>query len=70
VKDSIDAYIWVEGLDELHRELVSRGADMVLAPITREYGLRELEVRDADGYIVCFGEFITREKGDSRADCV
>jgi len=58
VNDAVDAYVWVEGLDELHRELMAKGAEIGLAPVTREYGLREFEVRDADGYVVCFGEFV------------
>ncbi len=58
LSDAIDAYIWIEGLDELHRELTRRGTDIALAPVTRVYGLREFEVRDADGYIVCFGEAV------------
>ena len=51
-----DAYIHVTGLEDLFAELQGRGA-----PITRPiedtvYGMREFEVTDPDGNVLCFGE--------------
>ena len=51
-----DAYVHVSGLDSLVEELRSTGA-----PITRPieatvYGMREFEVTDPDGNVLCFGE--------------
>jgi uncharacterized glyoxalase superfamily protein PhnB len=54
----IDAYIWIEDVDALFAELQQRGADIVGPPVLRIYGLKELEVRDGDGYVICFGQHI------------
>ena len=50
-----DAYVWVEGLDELRAEFVERGA----APTEIEgaaLDLRRTRVTDCDGHVVTFGE--------------
>ncbi|MCP4328065.1 MAG: hypothetical protein GY791_06475 [Alphaproteobacteria bacterium] len=54
--ESWNAYFHVAGLETLHTELVQSGA-----PITRPiektvYGMREFEVTDPDGNVLCFGE--------------
>jgi catechol 2,3-dioxygenase-like lactoylglutathione lyase family enzyme len=54
--DMFDAYVWVEELDALYEELSSRGAELVHGPVEQPYGLREIRVRDPDGYIVAFGQ--------------
>ena len=51
-----DAYVHVDGLDALAAAYEAAGA-----PIRREieltvYGMREFEVTDPDGNILCFGE--------------
>jgi predicted enzyme related to lactoylglutathione lyase len=51
-----DAYIHVSGLEALFAELEASSA-----PITRPiedtvYGMREFEVTDPDGNVLCFGE--------------
>lgn len=56
--DALDAYIRVEDVDGLYDELKGRQADIVAPPILRSYGMKELEVRDADGYVICFGQEI------------
>jgi uncharacterized glyoxalase superfamily protein PhnB len=52
----IDAYLWVENVDALYAEFQRNGVDIVMPPTTRVYGMRELEVRDRDGYVLCFGQ--------------
>lgn len=52
----IDAYIWVDDADALYAELRRDGADLVGPPVLRGYGMKELEVRDLDGYVICFGQ--------------
>lgn len=52
---SIDCYVWVEGIDALYAEFKRNGANVTLEPIDRFYGLREIEVTDPDGYVLCFG---------------
>jgi uncharacterized glyoxalase superfamily protein PhnB len=62
--DALDAYIWVDDVDALYAELQQRGADLVGPPQLRIYGMKELEVRDLDGYVICFGEDVdTRAAG-------
>src|SRR5947207_14427152 len=54
--DALDAYLWVDDVDALHAEFQRRGAVIVAPPQLRIYGMKELEVRDHDGYVICFGE--------------
>jgi predicted enzyme related to lactoylglutathione lyase len=51
-----DAYFDVEGLDTLHAALVARGARVIRGPERTEYGTREVDVADPDGYVLCFAE--------------
>lgn len=57
--DMFDAYFWVENVDGFYEELVGRGADIVHAPVDQGYGLREVRVRDPNGYILAFGQALT-----------
>ena len=52
----VDAYLWTDDADRLYAELQAKGADIVMPPTIRIYGMRELEVRDLDGYVLCFGQ--------------
>jgi uncharacterized glyoxalase superfamily protein PhnB len=56
--EALDAYIWVDDVDAIYAELRQSGADIVGPPVTRIYGMKELEVRDLDGYVICFGQDI------------
>lgn len=50
-----DAYIWVENADALHDEFVSNGATIARGLCTQEYGCRDFDVLDCNGYRLCFG---------------
>jgi uncharacterized glyoxalase superfamily protein PhnB len=52
----IDAYLWVDDVDALYAEFQHAAVDIVMPPTLRIYGMKELEVRDLDGYVLCFGE--------------
>jgi catechol 2,3-dioxygenase-like lactoylglutathione lyase family enzyme len=54
--DLFDAYFWVDDVEALHEELLGRSADLLHGPVDQVYGLRELRVRDPDGYILAFGQ--------------
>lgn len=54
--EAIDAYLRVDDIDALHAEFRQNGVDIVMPPTLRSYGMKELEVRDLDGYVLCFGE--------------
>ena len=61
--DALDAYLWADDVDGLHAEFQRAGADIVAPPVMRIYGMKELEVRDLDGYVLCFGQDIAATKG-------
>ena len=54
--EALDAYLWVDDVEALYAEFQQRGADLVGPPQLRIYGVKELEVRDLDGYVLCFGQ--------------
>lgn len=49
-------HLLVEGIDDLHREFVSRGATTLSAPQDKPWGLREFSLRTPDGHRITFGE--------------
>jgi hypothetical protein len=52
-----DVFFWVNDAQSLYEELSANGADIVYGPIIREeYRMKELAVRDRDGYILGFGQ--------------
>jgi uncharacterized glyoxalase superfamily protein PhnB len=54
--EALDAYFWVDDVGGLHAEFQQNGADIISPPQLRIYGTKELEVRDGDGYVLCFGQ--------------
>jgi uncharacterized glyoxalase superfamily protein PhnB len=54
--ETYDAYIYVSDVDELATELRATKADIVEGPVKRAYDMRELLVRDCNGYLLAFGE--------------
>ena len=61
-KGSIDAYIYVTGVDDLFTEFRKRNVDLLTAngPENRLYGQREIVVRDLNGFVIAFGENIEK----------
>lgn len=57
-EEAIDAYIWVSDVEALHKQFATSGANLMGPPMPRIYGLKEIEVRDLDGYLICFGQFV------------
>jgi catechol 2,3-dioxygenase-like lactoylglutathione lyase family enzyme len=56
--ENFDAYIWVSDIDALYRQFVANQAPVSGPPELQEYGIREIWIRDLDGYIVTFGQFV------------
>ncbi len=54
--ETFDAYVYVTSVDALATELRGKKADIVEGPIDRIYNMRELLVRDCNGYMLAFGE--------------
>jgi len=50
----LDAYIWVNDLDALYAELLSRGAKILEPPAVRVYKCYELLIEDNFGFRLCF----------------
>lgn len=54
------AYWYVQGLDDLYRELSARGALLTSTPADKPWGLREFTLRTPDGHRLTCGEVIQR----------
>jgi catechol 2,3-dioxygenase-like lactoylglutathione lyase family enzyme len=55
-EEHLDAHLAVSGVQELHDELVGRGAPITKPLEQRPWGARDFYVEDPDGYILCFSE--------------
>lgn len=53
-----DAYLYVDGLDALHKDLEKRGAVILQPPHMAPHGIREMVVEDLNGYRLAFGELV------------
>jgi uncharacterized glyoxalase superfamily protein PhnB len=53
---TFDAYVYVSNVDDLATEMRATQADVIEGPINRIYGMRELLVRDCNGYVLAFGQ--------------
>lgn len=49
-------HVMVEGVDELHREVTERGAEIVVPLGDRSHGHREFVLMTPDGHRLLFGE--------------
>jgi hypothetical protein len=50
--------IFVDDVDELHQELVGRGAVITTAPTNEPWGMREMHVECPDGHVLRIGQGI------------
>ena len=53
-----DAYIWVENADRLYAELKQKEVTIIREIEDSEYGNRDFEIEDNNGYILCFGHIL------------
>jgi len=60
--EALDAYLWTDDVAALYAEFQQNGADIIAPPQLRIYGMTELEVRDRDGYVICFGQDVGTSK--------
>ncbi|GMN09736.1 hypothetical protein MTsPCn9_17790 [Croceitalea sp. MTPC9] len=54
-QEAWDAYIWVDNADVLFEEFSEKGVSIIKSLQNTEYGNRDFEIEDLDGYILCFG---------------
>ena len=52
------AYVYVDDVDSMAQALKSNGVELVRGPEDASYGCREVDVRDLDGHILCFGQVL------------
>jgi hypothetical protein len=55
-----DAYIWIDDADGLAAEFRAKGVTLARDPCDQEYGCRDFEVDDCNGYRLCFGQDLNR----------
>lgn len=55
---SADLYIAVKGIDTFYNEFVSKGANIIKEPKREETGMKEFTIKDIDGYLLVFGEYV------------
>jgi uncharacterized glyoxalase superfamily protein PhnB len=49
-------YVWVDDVDELHADCAAKEANVTPTVSTTQYGTREFQVEDPDGYFLRFGQ--------------
>ena len=53
-----DAYVWVDDVDALFAEFTGKGVTVVRDICDQEYGCRDFDIRDPNGYRICFGQVL------------
>jgi len=54
-REAWDAYVWVDDADALHEEFTQRGVRIARGICDQEYGNRDFDIEDCNGYRICFG---------------
>jgi predicted enzyme related to lactoylglutathione lyase len=50
-----DAYVWIEDADALYAEFKAKGVKIAREICDQEYGCRDFDIEDCNGYRLCFG---------------
>jgi catechol 2,3-dioxygenase-like lactoylglutathione lyase family enzyme len=56
------AFVGVEGIDDLHREFLSRGLTPNEEPRDKPWGIREFGITTPDGHTIMFGQPLERSE--------
>jgi predicted enzyme related to lactoylglutathione lyase len=51
-----NAYLWVNNADALYAEFHQKGVNIVRPICNQEYGCRDFDILDCNGYRLCFGQ--------------
>lgn len=54
-EETWDAYLWIDDADALHKEYQQKGIKITREICDQEYGCRDFEIEDCNGYRLCFG---------------
>ena len=49
-------YIFVRNIEKVYSELKEKGAIITNPLNERDYGMRDFDIQDPDGYIIAFGQ--------------
>lgn len=55
-ENAVDAFVIVEGVEELYEDFRSKGAEFLYGLRTNKYQMREFAIKDPQGYTIGFGE--------------
>jgi predicted enzyme related to lactoylglutathione lyase len=55
-EEAWDAYVWVDAVDALRTEFLSKGVKITREICDQPYGCRDFDVEDCNGYRLCFGQ--------------
>ena len=53
---SMEAYVFVTGIQDLYQQFLAAGIDVPYPPTERVYDRTEIEITDLDGHKIVFGE--------------
>ena len=53
-----DAYIWVDNVEALYDSIKTKKVKIIREIQDSDYGNREFEIEDNNGYILCFGQVL------------
>jgi predicted enzyme related to lactoylglutathione lyase len=54
-EETWDAYLWIDDADALYEEYKQKGVNITREICDQEYGCRDFEIEDCNGYRLCFG---------------
>jgi glyoxylase I family protein len=63
-REDVTLYFMCDDADAAYRELKSKGWPHVEAPSTAPYGMRQVYLRDPDGFSLCLQNAVEHESGD------
>jgi predicted enzyme related to lactoylglutathione lyase len=57
----VSQYIFVHEVDKLYQELVESGVEILRPVKTQEWGMREFDILDPNGFMLCFGTHVDHQ---------
>ena len=57
-------YVFVHDVDEVYEELKANGASITNEIADRDYGMRDFDITDPDGFQLCFAMGISEDEGE------
>lgn len=51
-------YLFVRDVDLLYQEFLEKGVEMLNKPTTWDYGMRDFDLKDPDGFVLSFGMYV------------